>query len=164
LEAFYGNFSGDRFEGTLESPEFTDRYPFAAQREPVNLTGLWEWSSPTDGHPVQIKLDRRDGILTARYQDVVIHDFYDCGGGIYFTMFLEQGQATKPRTSTTYTPADFERKPSTNGVVGWVVGEGVVNGDHLDGTIEFYPHPNSTTNSALFQVGSHEWHAKRVKQ
>jgi hypothetical protein len=62
-----------------------------------------------------------------RDKSVSISDFYDCGGGFYFTLLVgSEGENSRPTT--------------TNEDTGWLIGEGVVDRGELKGTIEFYPY------------------------
>lgn len=100
---FEGHAKGDTLDGSLWLPQGneTRQCHWVGNREPADLTGTWEWSGPSNS-PVQLKIERRDGRLAATYVDrsratlydraggrpIPVHDFYDCGGGFYFTLLL----------------------------------------------------------------------------
>lgn len=156
-----GKVKGDTLQGSvwvMENGE-TTKIPWTSQRKKGDYSGTWEWNGPTN-NPVRLNIERRNGTLQATYIDggqrVPVGDFYDHGGGFYFTLLLGSdgaGRRTGPGT-------------------GWLVGKAVASptGDQLEGTIGFYPNPsdgffggpnppNLKTNE-LPKKGA--WHPKRV--
>lgn len=133
LMLFDGRMSGDTIKGRLRMFEKNQsrEYEWTGKREKSNFTGTWEWTSPTGSHPVQLHIERRNGQCVASYRDrgktVPVSDFYDFGGGFYFTHLVG-------------------REPVSNGLVidehtGWLIGEALGDGDAIGGTIEFHPYP-----------------------
>jgi hypothetical protein len=137
---FDGHATNDTMAGKLfiSTKEGTQETPWTGRRDKVDFTGVWTWPGPMDS-TVELKIERRNGRLTATYEDPVrdvpsyvkkgpIHvtDFYDFGGGIYFTLLLG-----REGNSRRMGPDD-----------GWLIGEGVAVNDSLNGTIAFYPYPD----------------------
>ncbi len=124
---FEGRIRGNTMEGTISVVEEGQHREgvWKAQREKMDYTGTWEWSSATASRSVRIRIEEREGQLTATYLDgdkeIPVTDFYDFGGGFYFTVML-----------------DME-----GGIIrddaGWLIGEAVADNGALKGTIEFYP-------------------------
>lgn len=127
---FDGHVNGDTMQGTLAVCE-KDRLQestWEAKRDKVDFAGTWEWPCATGARPVKLRIERRDGHLAATYLDrdqaVPVTDFYDCGGGFYFTLLVGRQGDSLPITEDT----------------GWLIGEGVLDQGALRGTIEFYPY------------------------
>ena len=103
---------------------------------------------------MQLKVERRDGRLAATYVDrgqkLPIRDFYDFGGGFYFTLLIG-------REGGNY--REYSLKVDDD--CGWLIGEGVVGDSGLTGTILFYPYPGRPRKVAV-QEGPREWRPKRV--
>ena len=149
------------------------RSEWSARRDPADLAGLWTWLGPRDS-AVELKVERRNGRLTATYEDprrdvpqyakqgpIPVTDFYDFGGGFYFTLLLGQEGSSRRMG-----PDD-----------GWLIGETVAINDSLSGTIAFHPYPkdaffvtdlNSPTAKPdqdarkPLKSGRRPWEAKRV--
>ena len=64
-------------------------------------------------------------------QPIQVTDFYDSGGGLYFTLLLGLEGSRPTRGSHLTGPDD-----------GWVVGEAVAQDGTLQGTIAFYSYAN----------------------
>ncbi|MFC1738190.1 hypothetical protein ACFL1G_03960 [Planctomycetota bacterium] len=99
-----------------------------AQRDRADYTGTWEWPCATGTRSVRLRIEQRDGSFVAMYLDgdkeIPITDFYDWGGGFYFTLMIgRKGASTKITEDT-----------------GWLIGEGIIDHGKLKGTIEFYPY------------------------
>jgi hypothetical protein len=127
---FDGHVHENTMEGTLVVNEHGRRqkYSWRAQRSEVDYTGVWEWPCATGSRSVRLRIERRDGNLIATYLDqdkaIPVTDFYDCGGGFYFTLLIgREGNSLKITEDT-----------------GWLIGEGILDNGALKGTIEFYPY------------------------
>ena len=124
---FDGHVSKNTMQGVFTDDQHPDR-AWKAVRDKVDLTGTWEWPCLSGSRPVRLRIQRRDGRLVATYLDrdkgVPISDFYDCGGGFYFTLLVDG----KDENGLTIAKD-----------IGWLIGEGVLEGGELKGTIEFYP-------------------------
>lgn len=128
---FDGHASGDSIRGTLAMLE-NDRqceHPWEGRRDKADLTGQWEWTCPTGDRPVRLRVERRAGRLAATYLDrdrlLPVPDFYDLGGGFYFTLLVGRDEHGVTITEDT----------------GWLIAEGVVDHGELRGTLDFYPYP-----------------------
>ncbi len=127
---FDGHVNGDTMQGTLAVSEKDRLHESAweAKRDKANFAGTWEWPCASGTRSVKLRIERRDSHLVATYQDrdqaVPVTDFYDCGGGFYFTLLIgRQGDGVRITEDT-----------------GWLIGEGVLDHGALRGTIEFYPY------------------------
>lgn len=87
---------------------------------------MWEWSSGP--RPVRLRIERSDGNLIATYLDqdkaLPVTDFYDWGGGFYFTLIGRSKSGGIKLSKNT----------------GWLIGEGILDYGALKGTTEFYPY------------------------
>ena len=172
---FDGHARGDTLNGSVWVPQGNQNREckWIGRREKADLTGTWEWPGPTN-LPVQLKIERRDGRLAATYMDksrkapydsrgdqpIPVTDFYDCGGGFYFTLLLGLEGNSLTRGSRRVAPGD-----------GWLVGEAVGQDGTLHGTIAFYPYSGpglslpsrgqSNPNPAL-HTGRRAWEPTRV--
>jgi SAM-dependent methyltransferase len=136
-------FDGQATNDTLKGDMFisikgeTHQTAWTGQREKSDLTGTWTWSGPM-GRAVELKVEHRNGRLTATYHDpsrplnpyeknppVAVTDIYDFGGGLYFTLLLG-----REGSSRRLGPED-----------GWLIGEGIAGKFTLEGTVAFYPYP-----------------------
>jgi SAM-dependent methyltransferase len=125
---FDGRVNGNMMRGSLANGQ-PGEHAWEAKREKVDLAGKWEWPCLSGSRPVRLRIERRDAHLVAAYVDrnkeVPITDFYDCGGGFYFTLLIgREGDNGLSITEDT----------------GWLIGEGVLDHGKLKGTIEFYPY------------------------
>lgn len=127
---FDGNVEDDTMEGTLtvKDRDQIQHSPFEAQRDKADFGGTWEWPSLTsDSHSVRLRIERRDGHAAATYIDgdkeFHVPDFYDFGGGFYFTLLIGRREHGLRRSADT----------------GWLIGEGVLEDGGLKGMIEFHP-------------------------
>jgi SAM-dependent methyltransferase len=158
---FEGHAMDDTLTGNLWVPQGKDtrEVKWASRRDKVDFTGTWEWTGPMDS-PVQLKIEQRDGRLTATYADtnrtalvylgkskpIPVTDFYDFGGGFYFTLLLGLEGNSITTGGRRAGPED-----------GWLIGEGIATSNTLSGTIAFYhqtfmiersvPDPKSRTNA-----------------
>ncbi len=128
---FDGHASGDSMKGTLAIADPNRSYEAAweGRREKVGMAGEWEWTSATGDRPVRLRVDRRDSRLVATYLDrdrqIPVLDFYDFGGGFYFTLLIGREGSSLTITEDT----------------GWLIGEGVIDQGELKGRMDFYPYP-----------------------
>ena len=128
---FDGHVRENVLKGTLEITDPNRSYEVAweGQRDKVSLAGQWEWTCATGDRPVRLRVERRAGRLVATYSDgnkqVPVPDFYDFGGGFYFTLLIGREGSSLTVTEDT----------------GWLIGEGVVDQGELRGMIDFYPYP-----------------------
>ncbi len=168
---FDGHAKGDTLDGVLEVTQGKEsrEVKWTGHRDKADLTGTWEWLGPSNS-PVQLQIERGDNGLAATYFDksrarpfepqrgwpIAVNDFYDCGGGFYFTLLLG-------RTAQ----GGRELGPDN----GWLVGEAVAEDGTLKGTIAFYPysdqilgrpHPGQTDRKPALQTGRHDWQPKRI--
>jgi hypothetical protein len=127
---FDGHVHENTMQGTIAVNEQgrLQESSWKAQRDEVDFTGTWEWPCPTGQRSVRLCIERRNGDLIATYLDqdkpVPVTDFYDFGGGFYFTLLIgREGASVKINEDT-----------------GWLIGEGIIDNGALKGTIEFYPY------------------------
>ena len=127
---FDGNVKEDAMKGTLtakEGGQIQER-GCEAQRDKADFTGTWEWPSLTsDSHSVRLRIEQRDGHPVATYIDgdkeLPVPDFYDFGGGFYFTMLIGRKEHSLVLSADT----------------GWLIGDGVLEDGAIKGRIEFHP-------------------------
>jgi len=127
---FDGHANKDTMRGSLATDQLAD-HVWDIKRDKVDLAGAWEWPCLSGERSVRLRVERRDARLVATYEDrdktVPIKDFYDCGGGFYFTLLI----------------GDDEARGLTIGEdTGWLIGEGIIDRGDLKGTIAFYPYSN----------------------
>ena len=172
---FDGHATGDTISGNVWVPQGqeTREVKWLARRDEADLTGTWEWPGPTNS-PVQLKIERRDGRLAASYVDksrkspydskgdqpIPVTDFYDCGGGFYFTLLLGLEGNSLSRGARRAGAED-----------GWLVGEAVAQDGTLKGTIAFYPYsnrfptfgrPEQPEKKPALPEGRRDWQPKRI--
>lgn len=126
---FDGHVQENTMKGTLAVRDRgqLQESSWEAQREKVDYTGTWEWPCATGTRSVRLRIEQSDGHLIATYLDgdqaLPVTDFYDFGGGFYFTLLIgRKGNSIKITKDT-----------------GWLIGEGLLENGELKGTIEFYP-------------------------
>jgi SAM-dependent methyltransferase len=130
---FDGHARENSMKGTLavtDHGQLCER-SWEGQRDQVSLTGEWEWTCATGPRPVRLRVEQRDGYLVATYSDgdkqIPVSDFYDFGGGFYFTLLIgREGNGLVISDDT-----------------GWLIGEGVLEQGEIKGTIDFYPYPRT---------------------
>jgi hypothetical protein len=124
---FDGHVKQDAMQGSLANGQLQER-AWGAKRDKADLTGTWEWPCLSGSRSVRLRIERRDNHLIATYLDrddsVPVADFYDCGGGFYFTLLIGRTRENGLRITED---------------TGWLIGEGVLDHGKLKGTIEFYP-------------------------
>jgi hypothetical protein len=145
---FDGNAEENTMKGTLtvKDRDQLQQSPFEAQRDKANLAGTWEWPSLTpDSHSVRLRIDRRDGHPAATYIDgdreFPVPDFYDFGGGFYFTLLIGRREHGLRLSADT----------------GWLIGNGVLKNGVLEGMIEFHPSgaPRDKESSVFREWAAH---------
>ena len=169
---FEGHAIGDTLSGSLwmAQGKETRAIKWVGHRDKTDFTGTWEWAGRSNS-PVQLRIERRDGRLTATYTDknralpmyeddsqpIPITDIYDFGIGFYFTLLLG-----REGNSRRMGPDD-----------GWLIGEAVAQDNILHGTIAFYPYhsmsglrnvnqPAQPDNKPNPQEGRHDWEARLI--
>ena len=127
---FDGHVQENTMRGTLAVKEHgrLQEHPWEVQRKKVDYTGTWEWPCATRTRSVRLRIEQRDGHLIPTYLDgdqaLPVTDFYDFGGGFYFTLLIgREGNSIRITEDT-----------------GWLIGEGLLKNGELKGTIEFYPY------------------------
>jgi len=127
---FDGHVRENTMKGTLAvvNKRQVQEYEWKAQRAKVDFTGTWEWPCASGPRLVKLLVEQRNGRLIATYSDrdqkKPVADFYDCGGGLYFTLLIgRQDDVSITITEDT----------------GWLIGEAVLDDGTLKGKIEFYP-------------------------
>jgi len=167
---FDGHARGDTLNGCLwiAQRDGTQEVQWTGHRDKADFTGTWEWPGPSNS-PVQLKIERRDGRLAATYEDknrtvpvwaggnkpIPVADFYDFGGGFYFTLLLGL-QGTRLSGGSRITGPEN----------GWLIGEAVAQENTLRGTIAFYPYAAESPLQPLDRKpppqGRRDWQPRRV--
>ncbi len=167
---FDGHFKDDKLNGTLWIWRGTNvlDVKWVARRDPADFTGTWEWVGASNA-PVRLQIERRAGRLVATYADknreknawrddtqpVPVFDFYDFGGGFYFTLLLGLEGDRFSRGARRAGPRD-----------GWLIGEAIMDEGSLKGTLTFYPYPfvgpSMPPGIHAPPVERLEWQPKRV--
>jgi len=127
-----------------------------AQRGKADFAGTWEWPCASGPRSVQLRIEQRDGPLIATYLDqdrtLPVTDFYDCGGGFYFTLLIgRHGDSIRITEDT-----------------GWLIGEAVLDNGALEGKIEFHPYTDADVPRAPGGAGAYKpviqnWAPRLVK-
>ncbi len=163
---FDGHVQGNNLAGGLWMQHGTNlvEAQWTARREQADFTGTWEWTG-TSNAPVRLKIGHSDGWLAVTYADqnreqnewrddatpVPVSDFYDFGGGFYFTLLL--GREGNSRRQG---PQD-----------GWLIGEAIMDEGTLKGTLTFHPYlftrPQRSGNPTP-APDRLDWHPNRVAQ
>jgi hypothetical protein len=131
---FDGHVSESTLKGTLAvyEQERLRESSWEARRDKAEFTCAWEWPCSSGPRQVQLQIERRDGRLAATYVDgqrkIPVSDFYDFGGGFYFTICIgrERGNVG-PHTIK----GDED--------CGWLIGQGLASEGGVTGKIAFYP-------------------------
>ena len=117
----------------------------------MDFTGTWEWPCASGPRPVRLRIERDDGKLTATYLDqertLPVTDFYDLGGGFYFTLLIGRVEHGVRITDDT----------------GWLIGEAVFDQGSLTGKIEFYPYGDGPGGKKTPQAVFGDWTPRMVK-
>jgi SAM-dependent methyltransferase len=156
---FDGQVRENIMRGTLVVTEEGrhQEYEWKAQRGKVDYAGTWEWPCATGQRSVKLRIERRDDHLVATYidgeQTIPVTDFYDYGGGFYFTLLIgRQDEHSIKITEDT----------------GWLIGEAVFDQGSLAGRMEFYPYgdapvPHGTGERKSPQNVIGDWRPRLVK-
>jgi SAM-dependent methyltransferase len=127
---FDGYVNENTMKGTLVVTDHgkLHEHKWKAQRNKVDYTGTWEWPCATGPRSVRLRIEQHHGRLIATYLDrdqaLAVTDFYDCGGGFYFTLLIgREGNSIKVTEDT-----------------GWLIGEGILDHGEFKGKIRFYPY------------------------
>ncbi|MCX6929654.1 MAG: class I SAM-dependent methyltransferase [Verrucomicrobia bacterium] len=125
---FDGHVRENTMEGTMALVERGQlrEFPWHAKRDNVDFTGTWEWPCPTGPGSVRLFIEQENGHRRATYVDgkqtVPVTDFYDWGGGFYFTVLVGREFGGLRIAKDT----------------GWLIGAGVLDRGGLQGDIEFH--------------------------
>jgi hypothetical protein len=132
---FDGHIRQNTIRGTLAISQAGQQHElqWQAERDKADFRGVWQWPSSTGDRSVELKIERGDNGLVATYRDrekvVPVTDFYDCGGGFYFTLLIgREANGSLRITNDT----------------GWLIGEAILDGGSLQGKIEFYPYEHAS--------------------
>ena len=127
---FDGHVHENTMRGTMVVIDHgqVQEHAWEAQRDKADFTGTWEWPCASGSRSVRLRIEQRNGHFMATYLDrdqtVPVTDFYDCGGGFYFTLLIgRDGDGMKITEDT-----------------GWLIGEAALDHGELKGRIEFYPY------------------------
>jgi hypothetical protein len=139
---FDGNVRENTMQGTLSVAyhnKVREHNEWKAQRDKADFTGMWEWPCASGARSVRLRIEQREGHYMATYLDgdrtIPVTDFYDFGGGFYFTLLIgREGNSLKVTDDT-----------------GWLLGEGVIDEGTLKGTIEFYPYSGRKESQSPIQ-------------
>jgi hypothetical protein len=153
---FDGHVREDTMQGTLALMEEgrLQECKWKAQRSKVDFAGTWEWPCASGPRSVQLRIEQRDGQLIATYLDqdraLPVTDFYDCGGGFYFTLLIgRKGDSIRITEDR-----------------GWLIGEAVLDQGTLEGKIEFHPYtdvPRAPGGAEASRVAIQDWAPRLVK-
>ena len=152
---FDGHLQGDTLRGTLALTENgrLREQAWEARRAKADFTGTWEWPCASGARSVRLRIEQRDGRHVATYLDrdqaVPVTDFYDSGGGFYFTLLIGRQENGLIMTEDT----------------GWLIGEGVIDHGELKGTIEFHPygHPGAPGGRETPKPVTQSWSPRLIK-
>ncbi|MHC4962871.1 MAG: methyltransferase domain-containing protein [Planctomycetota bacterium] len=148
---FDGSVHGDIIKGKVVEigNNGFNEYEFQAVRDKADLTGTWEWPSASKPHQVKLRIENHDNQLTATYLDrdrgVPVTDFYNFGGGFYFTVLVGFEENT----------FEFIDGPED---AGWLIGEGTLDDGMLNGTVMLYPYSMRRKNTPPV---IREWNSKK---
>gem|GEM_PF-3400122 len=136
-----------------------DQGKFRARREPANYVGLWEWTDPVTTRPVRLRLQKQNSSIIATYVDgdktFPINDFYDFGGGFYFTVRIPWRAELKLHVPSA-------ESVGTSHWHAWLVGYGTIEAGSLKGELGFYPPPAQPLGETT--TGErHDWRPSRLE-
>lgn len=153
---FDGRVDGNSMKGTVEVTDHGQlcEQAWKAERDEADLTGEWKWTCATGPRPVRLRVERRADRLFATYSDrgesIPVCDFYDFGGGFYFTLLIGREEDSLRITEDT----------------GWLLGEGVLDRGELKGWMEFHPYgrvPGRTDAGGQPQPTVQEWTPRLIR-
>jgi len=156
---FDGHVRENTMQGTVtvEEEGRLQECEWKAQRDKADFAGTWEWPCASGQRSVKLRIERRDGQLIATYLDqdrtLPVTDFYDCGGGFYFTLLIGR--------------IDEEGSVRITPDTGWLIGEAVLDDGVLKGRIEFYPYggtPDGPGERKAPQTVIQDWTPRLVKR
>ena len=130
---FDGTVDGDTANGKIAvfEGDQINEYDFQARRDKADLTGTWNMQSVAKSHKVKLFIEKQKDQLIATYLDrdqaTSVTDFYNFGGGFYFTL----------RVGFEKNSFEFTGKPEE---AGWLIGHGVTDNGNPTGSILFYPY------------------------
>ena len=130
-------FDGQVHENTMSGKviiteeDKNKEYEWITKREKVDYTGTWAWPCVTGDRSVKMHIERKNGKLIAKYEDnlkgqntiLPVTDFYDFGGGFYFTLLIggtANGGLVMSKES------------------GWLIGEAVLEDGSMKGRTDFF--------------------------
>jgi len=129
---FEGNAESGTMSGTLKLIEGDHTWESDTVITRVNGTviGTWPCSHPLDQRPMRLEVTEGDSGLSATLYDredaIEISDFYDIGGGLYFTyLFGSDGWGVRITKDT-----------------GWLIGKAHIVDGQLRGELRFYKPTN----------------------
>ena len=171
---FDGRVQGNALEGqlaVLQAPEARQQQ-WTARREEAQLAGCWEWPAADGSGTVSLQIQPDGQRWTATYfdstQELPVTDCYAFGGGFYFTLLFGREDHEGGGYSLKMDPG-----------CGWILGEGVVIGDRLKGSLSLYPYkpslrghshpvfgtlPVETNSTEEIRTTRVEWKATRTKE
>jgi len=146
---FDGLANGDSLQGTVAG-SMVQQQAWELRRDNADFLGTWEWDWATRSRTAKIDIKQGDGGLLCSYSDGVeskpVVDFYNFGGGFYFTALLANGGGGQK-------PAD----------TGWLIGEAVLDGSALKGTIAYHLTAEMNQQPPVQYPDSREdWVPKRI--
>lgn len=148
---FDGSVQGNTIKGKVaifENGRFRE-HELQVRRDTADLTGTWEWPSASKPHSVKLRIQKHNGKLTATYLDrdrtIPVPDFYNFGGGFYFTLLVGFEENT----------FEFIEDPED---AGWLIGEGTLDDGSLTGTIMFYPYLTARKKASPPII--HKWNSR----
>lgn len=153
---FDGHVRENTMKGTLAvaDRDQLQEHAWEAQRSKVDLAGEWEWTCATGPRPVRLHIERCEDRLLATYSDrgelIPVPDFYDLGGGFYFTLLIGREEKGLRITEDT----------------GWLIGEGILDRGELKGRIEFHPYgrvPGRSDGEKAAQPLMQDWTPRPIK-
>jgi len=137
MDSFEVRFDGTVYENAMQGTlavrdhDQLQEHAWEARRDNIDFVGTWEWPNAVGKPLVKLSIEQRQGHLIATYQErekkVPITDFYNFGGGFYFTHLIGREGGGLVISENT----------------GWLIGEGVIDSGKLLGTIEFYPYQST---------------------
>ena len=153
---FDGHVNENTMKGTLAVRDRGDlrQSQWQVQRDKIDYTGTWQWPCASGSRSVRLRIEQSGGNLIATYLDrdqaLPVTDFYDFGGGFYFTLFIgREGNSIRITEDT-----------------GWLIGEGVLVHGALKGKIEFYPYgdmPGGPGERKASQPVIRDWAPRLIK-
>lgn len=156
---FDGHVRENTMRGTLavEDEGRLQECEWEAQRGKADFASTWEWPCASGPRSVQLRIEQRDGRLIATYLDqdraLPVTDFYDCGGGFYFTLLIGREDEGSIRITED---------------TGWLIGEAVLDDAALEGKVEFHPYTDADVPRAPGGAGAYKpviqnWTPRLVK-